>query len=132
MLGQTRIFSWKSKREQEAEAEAYEKWAFPYGTAQREKLQALLLELFPKESAAMTLIPFLTCKELFEDARREHETDELAARHLIYEVKKYKSVIRKDEMRVYTALVLADRRAGESLEYPSAEEIRRGATDAIP
>jgi hypothetical protein len=117
------FLSWKSKQEQKKEAEDYEKWAFPYGAAQRQKLQALLLEAFPGKTVVMTLIPFLTCKELFENARRNLETDELAARHLIGVVKKYKRVIRKNEMHLYVAFVLADRAAGEALDYPTAAEI---------
>jgi hypothetical protein len=138
MLGKIQIFNWKSKREQAEEDAAYEKWAFPRGAGQREKLQKLLLEVFPGETVATTLIPFLTCKELFENARRDLGADEPAARRLIGEIKKYKRVIRKNEMHLYVSLVLADRDAGEASEYPSAEEIReraealRGAAEGTP
>ncbi|MDR2421107.1 MAG: hypothetical protein LBD49_03260 [Oscillospiraceae bacterium] len=127
MLGKIQIFNWKSKQAQAEEDAAYERWAFPYGAAQREKLQKLLLEVFPKETVATTLIPFLTCKEIFENARRELDTDELAARRLIGEIKKYKRVIRKNEMHLYVALVLADKASGETSEYPGAGEIRERA-----
>ena len=64
MLGDLNIFSWKSKDQQRREDEEYARWAFPYGQEQRTKLVALMLELFPRENEATTLIPFLTCKEL--------------------------------------------------------------------
>ena len=62
-LGDFNFFIWKSKAQIQKEQEEYEKWAFPYGQPQREKLVKLMLEIFPKENEATVLIPFLTCKE---------------------------------------------------------------------
>jgi hypothetical protein len=125
-LGDLSLFTWKTKAQQEKEQDEYEKWAFPYGKAQRDKLVKLMLEVFPKESETTTLIPFLTCKELYNKLCKTPDLHDYAIKKLL-DMKNYKHLIRKQDMPVYVALVAADARIGESLEYPSAEEIRAKA-----
>ena len=122
-LGEYQIFAWKSKATQQREQEEYEKWAFPYGEKQRENLQTLLLSVYPKESVPTTLIPFLTCKELYEDLLKKSSRDETVDT-LINKQKKYKRIIKKQDMTTYIALVQADAGIDESCEYPSADDIR--------
>ena len=122
-LGEYQLLTWKSKATQQKEQEAYEKWAFPFGEKQRENLQALLLSVYPKESIPTTLIPFLTCKELYEGIMQKSSRDE-AVDILINKQKKYKRIIKKKDMTTYIALVQADAGIDESCEYPSADEIR--------
>lgn len=123
MLGEYNLFTWKSKSQQKQEEVEYEKWAFPFGQPQREKLVKLMLEVFPKESEATTLIPFLTCKELYMKLRKTPDLADYAIEKML-ESKKYKRVIRKTEMPIYVALVVADSKVDEKLEYPTAEEIK--------
>lgn len=123
MLGEYSLFSWKSKSTQAREAEEYEKWAFPYGEAHRSKLEALLEDLFGKESATASLIQFLTCKELFEQVLKKQLTEDATVDHMINEIKKYKQIIRKKEMPKFVAVVLAERRIDHNLNYPAAEEV---------
>jgi len=125
-LGEYQIFAWKSKATQQREQEEYEKWAFPYGEKQRENLQTLLLSVYPKESVPTTLIPFLTCKELYEDLLKKSSRDETVDT-LINKQKKYKRIIKKQDMTTYIALVQADAGIDESCEYPSADDIRERA-----
>ena len=123
-LGEFQLFSWKSKATQQNELEQYERWAFPYGQTQRDNLQALLLEVFPKGNVASTLVPFLTCKELFEGVLKKQGSRNAAVDTLLNTQKKYKGIIRKKEMAAYIALVLADANIDELCQYPTAEEIR--------
>ena len=123
------LFTWKSKAAQEKEQEEYAGWAFPYGDKQREKLQVLLLALYPKESIPTTLIPFLTCKELYEGILKKVSSCNEAVDTMINEQKKYKSIIKKKDMATYVALVLADAEIDERCEYPSADEIRARAQE---
>ena len=123
-LGEFQIFSWKSKATQQKEQETYEKWAFPYGEKQRNALQTLLLEVYPKESIPTTLIPFLTCKELYGEILIKAGSRDSAVDVMINRQKKYKQIIKKKTMTTYLALVLADADIDEQCEYPSAEEIR--------
>ena len=128
-LGEYAIFTWKSKSTQEREQEEYDKWAFPYGEKQRDKLQELLLSVYPKESIPTTLIPFLTCKELFEGIRKKSASREEAIDVLINKQKKYKQILKKKDMTTYIALVLADADVDERCEYPAADEIRERARE---
>jgi hypothetical protein len=130
-LGDINIFSWKSREQQKREMADYEKWAFPYGPAQREKLVKLMLEVFPKECEATVLIPFLTCKELYcRFAKTPDQADE-AIKSLLTDVKKYKRIISKRDMPIYVALVAADQKVDENLEYPTARQIMDAAAQLM-
>ena len=122
-LGDYQMFSWKSRAAQEKEQQDYEAWAFPLGEKQREALQALLFELYPKESVPTTLIPFLTCKELYEGLLKKTGSRDAAVDTMINKQKKYKQIIKKKTMSTYLAVVLADAEIDESCSYPSAEAI---------
>ena len=122
-LGEYQIFTWKSKAAQQSEQEAYEVWAFPYGEKQREALQKLLFDIFPKETVPTTLIPFLTCKELFESVLKKAVSLDGAIDTMINKQKKYKQIIKKKNMTTYLALVLADAAVDERCEYPEAEAV---------
>ncbi|MDR0491960.1 MAG: hypothetical protein LBH28_12025 [Oscillospiraceae bacterium] len=126
-LGEFQLFQWKSRATQQREQEEYEKWAFPHGKTQQDNLQALLLAVFPKESIPTTLIPFLTCKELYESALKKSGGREQAVDLLLNTQKKYKRIIKAKDMPLYLAIVLADGDIDESCEYPAAEDIRAHA-----
>jgi hypothetical protein len=123
-LGDLNFFIWKSKAQVQQEQADYEKWAFPFGQPQREKLVKLMLEVFPKESEPTVLIPFLTCKELYGKMAKTPDLADYAINRLLTEVKKYKRIIRKQEMPTYVALVVADSKIDDRIEYPTAQEIR--------
>ncbi|MCL2366556.1 MAG: hypothetical protein FWC75_05845 [Oscillospiraceae bacterium] len=123
-LGDFQLFSWKSKETLKKEQEVYEKWAFPYGTQQRENLEKLMREVCPKEQLPFLMMGFLTCKELFEKILEGVESEAQVVDRLINKEKKYKNVISKREMTRYVAFVLADRKIDESCQYPSADEMR--------
>ena len=128
-LGESGIFTFKSRATQEKESEEYAIWAFPYGQLQRDNLEKLLLEIYPKETIPTTLVPFLTCKELYEGALKKTGTVDLAINTMINKQKQYKLIIRKKTMTTYLALVLADALIDEKCEYPSADEIRTRAQE---
>jgi len=129
MLGEYNIFSWKSRAKQEEEQTQYEKWAFPYGEMQKENLLALLGEIYPGESVPMLLVPFLTCKELYDTALKNNRSRVSALDVLINDYKKYKRIVKKKDMTTYLAVVLADCDLGEDSVYPSADEIRASAQE---
>jgi len=128
-LGDYNLFTWKSRATQEKEQEEYAKWAFPYGQKQRDNLQELLFALFPRESVPTTLIPFLTCKELYEGILRKAGSRDAAIDTLVNKQRKYKQIIKKKNMTMYLALVLADADVGEQGEYPDADKIRELAEE---
>lgn len=121
-LGDINFLSWKSKSQQEQDIIDYEKWAFPYGEEQKNALTKLMHEVFPKENKSATLISFLTCKELFLKICKTPSLCDYSVGKMI-EMKKYKRLIRKKEMSRFVAIVVADYRVDENLEYPTAAEI---------
>lgn len=126
-IGDIQWLQWKSKNTQEREAGEYEEWAFPYGQPQREKIEAILSELFPKEDTSISLICYLTAKELYGRVRKvifmpEHH--DYAMKCLTKDMERYKRLFKKKETRpIYCALALADDSIDENLNYPSKEEI---------
>ena len=122
-LGEFTLFTWKSKATQQKEQEEYALWAFPHGQEQRDNLEKLLLAVFPRESVPTTLIPFLTCKELYEGVLKSAGSRDSALDTLINKQKKYKQIIKKKQMTIYLALVLADADIDERCQYPAADEI---------
>jgi len=129
IFGESRFFSFKSKAEREKEEKEYSTWAFPHGQMQRDNLEKLMRELYPKEQMPFMMMGFLTCKELYGKYLEDTKSSELAVDILINEEKKYKNVIRKNEMARCVAFVLADAELDESCEYPSPEEMRKRIED---
>jgi len=128
-LGEFNMFSWKSKEAQKKEQEEYALWAFPHGQKQRDNLETLLKELFPKDNTAMILIAFLTCKELYEGELRSCGSRDEAIVEVISDQKKYRHLIKSKETAMYIALVIADADIDELCEYPTADEIRASAQE---
>ena len=123
-LGEFRLFQFKSKKQMEKEEREYAAWAFPYGDMQRDNLTALVRELIPKASTSLCLASFLTCKELYESTLEDSESKDKAVDNMINVMRSYGQLIKKDELPIYLALVLADADIDEKCEYPSADEIR--------
>jgi len=113
---------WKSKAQVKEEYDNYERWAFPHGAPQRTAVEKMLADVYPKNSTEVRLIQFLTAKELLETAEK-NKSESDAARHLVCDVRKYKHIIRKGEMPLLMACVIADRHAGAELEYPETQDI---------
>jgi len=123
-LGDFTLFQFKNKNQIERETAEYESWAFPYGEKQKEALTSLLKELNPKDAEQLMLISFLTCKELFEAAVKETDSEDDAIQCLIAKAGKYKQIIRKKDLSMYIAAVIADATIDESCEYPAVDELR--------
>jgi len=130
-FGEFSMFSWKSKETQEKEQEEYARWAFPFGQKQRDNIEKLLKELFPKDIPAMTLISFLTCKELYESAMKKNGSRGEAIAQIINEQRKHRQLIKKKDIVTYIALVIADADIDELCEYPTAEEILASAQKIV-
>ena len=122
-LGEISWLSFKSRATVKKEQEEYAKWAFPNGQEQRENLEKLLKDIYPKEPIPSLLIPYLTCKELYEGILEKAGSVDVAVDVMINKQKNYKQIIKKKTMTTYLALVLADAAIGESCQYPSSEQI---------
>ncbi len=123
MLGEITWLTWKSKSTLAKEQEEYEKWAFPYGAPQREKIEALLKHYFPKEEMQVALVSFLTCKELFSRAYNGPETYDATLKRLKRDMRRYRNVVNKKQAPTYAAISIADALITPELDYPSHERL---------
>jgi len=130
-LGEFRLFNFKSKQQRDKEEREYAAWAFPHGDRQREKITELMRELRLKETPQMMMFSFLTCKELYKNQLEVTNSREDATVRFLGSAKHYKQLIRKDDIYMYLAVVLADADIDEKCEYPDADEIRARAEQLV-
>ena len=130
-------FTFKSAKQRAREEKMYARWAFPYGDAQKEKILTLFKELLPKEDPKAALAVFLIGRQVYrgsfqddpEDLEERTEANKLGALDYALEQQlfgRYKRMI-----PYYKVLVLADSEVDETLNYPSAEELRRRAEELM-
>ena len=135
MLGERQFYLRKTKEQVQEEYDSYEKWAFPYGQEQRDKLEKLLAEVYPdarkpKERLATATIQFLTCKELYEKDLEKYGTMLHTVEYMLVGRRRYKAIIKRSEMATLLALVTADAALDpDNLEYPTAERILATAAE---
>ena len=131
MLGDIQWLQWKSKKERARDEKEYNEWAFPYGEAQSEKLKAIMRELFPKENENISMVCFLTTKEMFSDnvceAYYSPALHDKAVNIIRKDLKRYRKLFTKGTATTYYALGMADSQIGPELNYPSVDELRATA-----
>lgn len=129
------MFTFKTRRQRERDAKRFDRWAFPYGDPQRQKLIAIIKELLPKEDPKAALAVYLTGREAYRGSFKDdaedlaERTEERKLRALDYLLKEQLFGRYKKFIPYYKALVLADAQIDEQLNYPSAEELRRRAQE---
>ena len=137
MAGIADWFMFKSAKQRAREEKQFARWAFPYGEAQKAKIDKIIRELLPKEDPRSGMAIFLMGREALrgsfqddpEDLAERTEEDKMAALDKILEQQlfgRYKKFI-----PYYKALVLADLDVDETLNYPSVEELRCRAEKLI-
>ena len=119
-------FTFKSKDQREREHREYEKWSFPYGTKQKEKIQELLKLLLPKEDEKIALAFFFLCKE--DAIGREYENPVyLSDEDIIKTADRFKNRLvskMRADMSSYLTAVEADLKVDEFLAYPDLETLQ--------
>ena len=124
------LFMFKSAKQRERDAKKFDRWAFPYGEPQRQKIIALIKELLPKEDPKAALAVFLMGREAYLGSFRDdaedlaERTEERKLRALDYQLSTQLFGRYKKFLPYYKALVLADAKVDENLNYPSVEELR--------
>ena len=126
-------FTIKTPAQRKKEARMYDRWAFPYGPAQKEKLQQIIRDLMPGEDPISGMAVFLIGREAYIGSFKA-DVEELAERTeegklkaLDYALQgqlrgKYKKFI-----PYYKAMILADANITAELAYPSVEELKEMA-----
>ena len=130
-------FTFKTAKQRAREEKQFARWAFPYGEPQKEKVLELICQLLPKEDPKAAMAVFLMGREAMrgsfkddpEDLEERTEEGKLATLDRVLQTQlfgRYKKFI-----PYYKVLVLADLDVNETLNYPSAEELRRRAEKLI-
>ena len=130
-------FTFKTAKQRARDERNYARWAFPYGDAQKEKLMQLIRELLPKEDPKAALSVFLMGRQAYRGSFRD-DPEDLAERTAQDQMDALDQILAtqlfgryKKFIPYYKVLVLADLEVDESLNYPSAEELRRRAEELM-
>ena len=127
------LFVFKTKKQRERDERNFNRWAFPYGQPQREKVTALLGELLPKEDPKVALALYLMGRQAYRGSFKDdaedlaERTEERKLHALDHQLSEQLFGRHKKTKPYYKAMVLADAKVDETLNYPSVEELRRMA-----
>lgn len=130
-------FTFKSAKQRAREEKLYACWAFPYGDAQKEKVFEIIGQLLPKEDPRSAMAVFLMGRQAYRGSFKddpedlEERTDEDKMQALDGMLKQQLFGRYKKFIPYYKVLVLADLAVDETLNYPSAEELRRRAEELM-
>lgn len=123
----------KSREQEEREFQAFSENSFPYGQPQRDKVEELLSQLFPKEKKQFTMMLFLLGKQYYHGYGLRNEQDyqgytqeerlSIAAKSLNRQL----TGKHRKSLTTYLALIAADAQVDENLLYPTAQEIQEQA-----
>ena len=124
-------FTFKTAKQRERDERNFARWAFPYGDAQKEMILQLIRELMPKEDPRAALSVFLMGRQAYRGSFRD-DPEDLAERTSQDQMNALDAVLAnqlfgkyKKFIPYYKVLVLADLEVDETLNYPTAEELRR-------
>lgn len=123
-------FRFKSRRQEQKEAAEYAAWAFPHGGDQQKAVRQLLSQLFPKEPTSVAMVNYLTGREAFSNRYGDYD-DDYNPLHVTLLALRHCSTVPRWDIPLYMALIAADSRVDESLNYPDVEELRAAAQDLI-
>jgi len=129
------MFVFKTAKQRERDARNFDRWAFPYGEPQRQKVIELIRELLPKEDPKAALAVYLMGREAYRGSFKDdaedlaERTEARKLRALDYQLSEQLFGRYKKFIPYYKALVLADAQVDETLNYPSVEELRRHAEE---
>lgn len=129
-------FLFKSKEQAERDKRELEAVSYPYGDGQREKLEALLEALLPEEPEQLRRTIFLLVKRAYAKDLSKPVEDSAPLRENLPDT--FRTLDRqlfgrhKGKRARYLALVLADSRVDETLDYPDAQALREEAERLAP
>ena len=137
-MGIMDLFTIKSPEEEAEDSRRYDRWAFPYGEAQKEAVKELLRQLLPKEDLRTALAVYLIGREGYRGSYQKEERTDLRSRE--QRLQDANRALRRQLvggrlrklLPTYMAVILADLEVDEQLQYPSTEELRRRAQELEP
>lgn len=128
-------FAIKSARQREMERRKYEKWAYPYGDAQKDMLLKIIRELLPEEKDSMVMAIYLLGKEGYQghydedmEFLQERKEEEKVAQ-AVHKMNPFLTGRQKNRIYRYLALIQADGQIDENLNYPTIQQLRQQAQE---
>ena len=125
----------KTAKQRALEAKRYDKWAFPYGQEQKEKVTQLLSQLLPEEKSQMALLVFLQGKQGYTggNAAEGKPPRECSEEKRVYYAQWAMETTLRGKLRKrmprYLALIMADQQVDATLQYPSVEQLLQMAEE---
>jgi len=119
-MGIREFFSFQTLKQKKEEQQQYNAWAFPYGQQQCQQVNALILEMMPDEKKTGMAV-YLMGREAYQKSARKENVCRVLGEYLPGKHKR--------KMYRFLALILADARVDENLQYPTAEELLQQAKD---
>ncbi len=123
----------KSREQEEREFQAFSENSFPYGQPQRDKVEELLSQLFPREKKQFTMMLFLLGKQYYHGYGLRNEQDyqgltqEERLNSAAKSLNRQLTGKHRKSLTTYLALIAADAQVDENLLYPTAQEIQEQA-----
>lgn len=123
-------FAIKSPEQRAADSRRYDRWAFPYGEAQKQRIAEILGDLLPEERPAIAMAVYLIGREGYL-GRHTEAPEELAGRTEEEKLLGGWSALKRQLpggsrklLPRYLALILADEGVNAALDYPPVDVIR--------
>lgn len=115
----------KTKQQREEDMDAYYRWAYPYGNEQKDRILEIIKTIFDDEDEKIAVYNYLVCRQEIAPKLYEgpFEFDIVNLNEVVKKLKKQYNSKGKKNIHKYIALVEADLKIDESLNYPSIESI---------
>lgn len=117
--------SFKTREQKQADLDAYTQWAFKYGQPQKKMIEQILGRLFPKETPSIAMMTYLLGRDAYYgryDTRKPSDRNPLKDMYDTLSKKRYQ--VPKKDIPLYMALIVADERVTDTLDYPPDDVLR--------
>ena len=121
----------KTKAQREEETARYYEWAYPYGPKHKEMINDIIHAVVPDEDDKIAIYNYLVCRQEMAPSYYEGPFifDRSNSKSVRKKLKKEYNSKGKKDIHKYIALVEADLKVDENLEFPSVDEILKYAEE---
>ena len=122
-------FGMRSAKQKAQDAQNYNRWAFPYGQSQRQKIESILKDLFPDEDPLIAMMLFLQGKEAYtgedplEGKGPRNCSEQTRIDYAVGAMKETLTGRLRKRLPLFLALIVADQQVDETLQYPQKSEL---------
>lgn len=111
--------SFKTSEQKQADLLEYTQWAFKFGQQQKKKVEEILARLFPKEIPSMAMMTYLLGRDAYYGKySTKKPSDRNPLKDMYDTLSKKRHQVPKKDIPLYMALIIADERVSDTLDYP--------------